>query len=100
MTWTGFRPSDDPCVYHYNVISLIQSYSFEHAHIHNSLLSAYLSLSLTYFLSPDIFSLSPQIPDNMLTSVALRQMAEIAQEIYHDQRTGEGECALRMWGSV
>jgi hypothetical protein len=43
MTWTGFRPSDDPCVYHYN------------------------------------------IPDNMLTSVALRQMAEIARDVYNDE---------------
>jgi len=43
MTWTGFRPSDDPCVYHYNV------------------------------------------PDNMMASVALRMMAEIAADVYGDR---------------
>jgi len=53
MTWTGFRPSDDPCTYHYN------------------------------------------IPDNMLTSVALQQMYEIATEVYNDHAWAEEAQSLQ-----
>lgn len=44
LTWSGFRPSDDACVYGY------------------------------------------LIPSNMLASVALSYMAEIADQIYHDEK--------------
>eukprot|EP01013_Petalomonas_cantuscygni_P016543 TRINITY_DN33551_c0_g1_i1.p1 TRINITY_DN33551_c0_g1~~TRINITY_DN33551_c0_g1_i1.p1 ORF type:complete len:655 (+),score=140.67 TRINITY_DN33551_c0_g1_i1:275-1966(+) len=53
MTWQAFRPSDDPCQYHYNV------------------------------------------PGNMMATVALRQLAEIAESVYGDSAMARDARALQ-----
>lgn len=57
LIWSGFRPSDDACVYGY------------------------------------------LIPSNMLASVILGNIAEIAREIYHDEKLAEEADALRYAGT-
>ena len=57
LIWSGFRPSDDACVYGY------------------------------------------LIPSNMLASVILGNIAEIAREIYHDEKLAEEADAVRYAGT-